>query len=433
MEACNWKLMIARALYLSSFCFPLSNRIFITQFIPREKSTNSTELMMELLPSMFLLLSLIPAAYLLHKLTLRKESNTVTTKFGVGEPKPLPGTMGWPLIGKTFEYISKRRRGLTYEFLKERWNKYSSSIFKTSLIGETVVIFSGAEGTKFLFSNDKRLVHVWRRSTIKKIFPKMEKPSSEHSRTLRKLLRSILKIDVRREYIGFIDEATKNHLQAYWNCKQVSLSDTAAIYLFNLSCNIISGIKDPRKFEKIQKDMQDIDNGLRSMPINLSGTALNRAIKAARHIQKELEETIRQRRIDLSGHDSSSVMDIMWHLILATDEKDQSFFDEDIASNLASFLLGSYSTMQSTITSIMTVLKGSGSFREAMTDFIYEGYLIPKGSKIHWTSDATHKNPNYFPNLGNLDPSRFLKDEVTPYAFIPFGGGPRMCPGNENA
>ncbi|XP_027153263.1 60S ribosomal protein L17-2-like [Coffea eugenioides] len=68
--------------------------------------------------------------------------------------------------------------------------------------------------------------------------------------------------------------------------------------------------------------MQDIDNGLRSIPINLSGTALNRAIKAARHIQKELEETIRQRRTDLSGHDSSSVMDIMWHLILATDENE---------------------------------------------------------------------------------------------------------------
>ncbi|XP_027158340.1 dammarenediol 12-hydroxylase-like [Coffea eugenioides] len=284
---------------------------------------------MELLPSIFVFLSLIPAAYLLRKLTLRKESNTVTTKFEVGEPKPLPGTISWPLIGKTFEYISKGRQGLTYEFLTERWNKYSSPIFKTSMIGETVVIFSGAEGTKFLFSNEKRLVQVWRRSAIKKIFPKMEKPSSEHSDILRKLLRSILKIDV------------------HW--KQVNLSDPPAIHLFNLSCNIILGINDPKKIEKIQKDMQDIDNGLRSIPINLSGTALNRAIKAARHIQKELEETIMQRKIDLSGHDSCSVMDIMWHLILATNENGQSFFDEDIASNLASLLLGSYSTMQHTI------------------------------------------------------------------------------------
>ncbi|CDP04569.1 unnamed protein product [Coffea canephora] len=193
--------------------------------------------------------------------------------------------------------------------------------------------------------------------------------------------------------------------------------------------------------------MRDIDNGLRSIPINLPGTALNRAIKAARHIQKEIEETIRQRRIDLSGHDSSSVTDFMWHLILATDENGQSFFDKDIASNLASLLLGSYSTMQSTITSIMKYLAefpdvyaavhkgqneivdakephdkltwedirkmkyswavacevlrispGSGSFRETNTDFNYEGYLIPKGSKVnsffHCTVD-TH--PNYHP------------------------------------
>ena len=59
----------------------------------------------------------------------------------------------------------------------------------------------------------------------------------------------------------------------------------------------------------------------------------------------------------------------------------------------------------------------------------FTGLLMP--GQIHWTSDATHKNPNYFPNPENFDPSRFLKDGVTPYAFIPFGGGPRMCPGHE--
>ncbi|XP_048421240.1 beta-amyrin 28-monooxygenase-like [Pyrus x bretschneideri] len=60
-----------------------------------------------------------------------------------------------------------------------------------------------------------------------------------------------------------------------------------------------------------------------------------------------------------------------------------------------------------------------GTFREAITDFIYEGYLIPKGMKLHWNAYGTHKNPEYFPNPEKFDPSRFQ--------------GAPMCPGREYA
>ncbi|KAK2980813.1 hypothetical protein RJ640_020465 [Escallonia rubra] len=74
-----------------------------------------------------------------------------------------------------------------------------------------------------------------------------------------------------------------------------------------------------------------------------------------------------------------------------------------------------------------------GTFREAITDFTYAGYLIPKGWKLHTLIGATHKNANYFPDPEKFDPSRFEGKGPAPYTFIPFGGGPRMCPGNEYA
>lgn len=45
----------------------------------------------------------------------------------------------------------------------------------------------------------------------------------------------------------------------------------------------------------------------------------------------------------------------------------------------------------------------------------------------------THKEEDNFPNWTKFDPSRFEGAGPTPFTYVPFGGGPRMCLGKELA
>lgn len=53
--------------------------------------------------------------------------------------------------------------------------------------------------------------------------------------------------------------------------------------------------------------------------------------------------------------------------------------------------------------------------------------------QIFWSPNSTHRNPENFIQPEKFDPSRFEREGAAPFTFVPFGGGPRMCPGREYA
>src|SRR6185503_9884080 len=61
---------------------------------------------------------------------------------------------------------------------------------------------------------------------------------------------------------------------------------------------------------------------------------------------------------------------------------------------------------------------------------------IPAGTMVIPYIYGTHRNPAHWHDAGSFDPRRFESDRCKarhPFAYIPFGGGPRICIGSNMA
>jgi cytochrome P450 len=74
--------------------------------------------------------------------------------------------------------------------------------------------------------------------------------------------------------------------------------------------------------------------------------------------------------------------------------------------------------------------------RLSETEHEIGGYLIPAGAYVVVSQFATHRHPQFWHNAEAFDSERFSPErerERHPYAYFPFGGGPRACIGSHFA
>ncbi len=71
--------------------------------------------------------------------------------------------------------------------------------------------------------------------------------------------------------------------------------------------------------------------------------------------------------------------------------------------------------------------------RQAQEDVELAGYQVRRGSWVFLYPYLTHRDGRFFPDPERFDPDRFLPErikDIPPYAYFPFGAGPRACIGS---
>ncbi|KAM7459683.1 hypothetical protein LguiA_036677 [Lonicera macranthoides] len=350
-----------------------------------------------------------------------------------------------------------------------------------------MAMLCGPAGNKFLFSNENKLVVAWWPPTIVKI---TNSPNSSNTLMFKKMhdiLPRFLKPEALQKYVPIMDCTAKLQLEREWSVpsREVKAFPLSKKLTFFLACKLFMSVEDPQLVEKIADYFALVTAGFLSVPINFPGTAFNCAIKAANSIRQELVPIITERKNQLFAEKelASTTYDLMSQILLSKDEDGESLTEMEKADMILGILIASHDNTSTVITFVIYYLAehphvydqvfkeqmeiakskrpeellnwediqkmkysrnvinevmrlqppSQGAFKQAITDFNYAGFTIPEGWKASWSVYSTNKDPKYFPNPEKFDPCRFEGKGPMPFTFVPFGGGPRMCPGREFA
>ncbi|KAL2249621.1 UNVERIFIED_CONTAM: Abscisic acid 8-hydroxylase [Sesamum indicum] len=374
--------------------------------------------------------------------------------------------MGWPSIGETLQLYSQHPN----VFLSSRHKRYGE-IFKTHILGCPCVMLASPEAARFVLVTQAHL--------FKPTYPRSKEnligPSAlffhggEYHKRLRKLVQASLCPEVLRRLVVDIEALTLSALTSWADHGRLS---------FEVGILAIFGHLEPHYKEELHKNYTIVERGYNSFPTNLPGTRYRKALKARKRLSEILNNITRERK-----EKKLLERDLLSCLLNYKDDKGDVLTEDQIADNIIGVLFAAQDTTASAMTWIIKYLhdspklledvqaeqkaiyqsNGSGrshltwyqtrkmpvtykvileslrlasiisfTFREAVADVEYKGYLIPKGWKVMPLFRNIHQNPELFSNPQKFDPTRF-EGTLRPNTFMPFGSGVHACPGNELA
>ncbi|KAL1546559.1 Ent-kaurenoic acid oxidase 2 [Salvia divinorum] len=398
-----------------------------------------------------------------------------------------PGDLGWPFIGNMWSFLRAFKCSRPESFISNFADRYGNSgMYKAHMFGNPSIIVTTAEGCRKVLTDDEAFKPGWPSSTMhligKNSFVAI---SDEEHRWLRKLTSAPVNgHEVLTLYMRYIEDNVVVALERWAGMGKIEFLTELRKLTFRIIMYIFLSSESEQVMGLMEREYTILNYGVRAMAINIPGFAYHSALKARKRLVAVLQSIVTARREWRTKNPVVAKKDMMDALMDAQDDKGRRLRDEEIIDVLVMYLNAGHEssghiTMWATLflQNYPDVLKRAQAeqeeivkkrgpdqkgvtlkeiremvyldkvidetlrvvtfsltvFREAKKDVRVCGYTIPKGWKVLVWFRGVHFDPETYPDPSKFDPSRW--DGFTPKAgnFLPFGGGSRLCPGNDLA
>ncbi|TVU25757.1 hypothetical protein EJB05_28265, partial [Eragrostis curvula] len=396
-----------------------------------------------------------------------------------------PGNLGLRVIGQTFSLLRALRSNTDDEWFRAQISKYGP-VSKMSVLGSPTVLLAGPAANRFMFHNEGFLLTQASalRSLVRRSILTL---TGDELKQVRGAMQAYLRPEMVRRHLCKIDGEVRRHIDLNWVGRNtVRVLPLARKLSLGIICSVVFGQDGVSVTEALAADFATLGNAILSLPVKIPFTRFSKGMSASARIRKVITNIARKREasLTLQEGDIASSADFITYMLILRSQGAHSLTLEDIVDNAIAIIIGARETTYVLITFMMwylakqqnillkitkeqdeiarnkrpgdaltwddiakmkytwkvaqetlrTVPPVFGSFRTATKDIEYNGYHIPKGWKVLMAQSVTHLEDQLFHEPRKFDPSRFENHaSIPPYCFIPFGGGPRMCPGNEFA
>ncbi|KAL8503284.1 hypothetical protein ACS0TY_022141 [Phlomoides rotata] len=399
-----------------------------------------------------------------------------------------PGSMGWPLLGETLHFFAPNNSFDISPFIKERMQRYGP-IFKTSIVGQQVIVSNDAELNYFIFQQEGELFQSCYPNTFTKIFGKQHL-GSLHGFMFKYLKNMVLNLfgpENLKHMISEIEEASNRSLRM-WSSSHTSvdMKEATAQMIFELTAKKLLSYESEKCSDDLRANFAAFIKGLLSFPVNIPGTAYHKCLQGRKNVMKMLKKMLQQRRESTGLIKETSDRDFFDYVLKEVGQKDTLLTEEIALDLMFALLFASYETTSLALTLAIKflldhprVLKqlteehhaiikrrenpNSGMtwneyksmkftfqvinetvrlanivpviFRKVLKETKFKEYTIPANWAIMVCPPAVHLNPSKYTNPLDFNPWRWegIDTSVASRNFMVFGGGLRVCVGADFA
>ncbi|KAF8695297.1 hypothetical protein HU200_037520 [Digitaria exilis] len=400
--------------------------------------------------------------------------------------RPLPpGSFGLPVIGQTLSYMRALRTNTAEEWLRRRVAAYGQ-VSRLSLLGCPTAIVVGPSANKFLFSGGAALTTTSSESMARMVGRRtIRDVSGDEHRRVRAMVVQFLRPDAVKRCVAAMDAEVRRHLDAEWRGRgSVAVMPSMKSLTFDVMCTVLFGLARGPDHDAVRRELstefQQLVRGISVIPLDLPFTTFRKCLAASRRGRRAVAGVIEERRARLArGESSPPADDVVTHMLA------EGLPDEEIIDNVMFLMIAAHDTTAALLTFLIRHLESNteaydkvvqeqeeiargkaagealswddlgrmrytwaaaletlrlvppvfSNLRKTTEDVEYGGYLIPKGWQVIQAVSLTQWDPAIFPEPGRFDPARFENPSsaVPPFSFVAFGGGARVCPGNDFA